>query len=379
MRNIYEFVETVLINKYWYLFNLNICSDDFSLGRARSILLEGLFVGLYDLKTLESRLDLLERQPYTVVYQTFLRNKLLKSASLIRFHQGGFRRTATQRLQELKHESFDFLDPTDRVKMEHDVLVTAFYGGSRGKTVAQRLQELKHESFDFLDPKDRVKMEEDAVNTALILSATRREGLHIGAQSTSVSSDTVAASIVKKFKSTHSVVVNTELEVMEAQFVALTNIIPQLAVLEDHAVRNAHKAQLRRESRARSKNGDVSRRKIDKAALRDSTTSTPTTPWHEFSEAEARKFTHSFVVWFLELGAPTIRKRLKYCLTQSPAHAHAGIKSFQTAMDGYDTRSSARCRAQSSAKASEKAVQHQPSVHGWFAGASSAASSTEPS
>ena len=217
MRNIYEFVKTVLINKYWYLFNLNICSDDFSLGRARSILLEGLFVGLYDLKTLESRLDLLERQPYTVVYQTFLRNKLLKSASLIRFHQGGFRRTATQRLQELKHESFDFLDPTDRVKMEHDVLVTAFYGGSRGKTVAQRLQELKHESFDFLDPKDRVKMEEDAVNTALILSATRREGLHIGAQSTSVSSDTVAASIVKKFKSTHSVVVNTELEVMEAQ------------------------------------------------------------------------------------------------------------------------------------------------------------------
>ncbi len=82
---------------------------------------------------------------------------------------------------------------------------------------------------------------------------------------------------------------------------------------------------------------------------------------------------------FNELGVTVIRKRLVHCLTQSPAHTHADIKSFLTVMDGYWTRRQAQMRVQTSAKTSEKVVQYQPSVYGWFTDTSSAASSTETS
>ena len=47
-------------------------------------------------------------------------------------------------------------------------------------------------------------------------------------------------SISKKFKNTHSVEVNADLESLEAQFVVLTSIIPQFPVLEDHAANKVH-------------------------------------------------------------------------------------------------------------------------------------------
>jgi hypothetical protein len=92
--------------------------------------------------------------------------------------------------------------------LEEQVVEVGMSTDSFGKTVSERLSELKHESFDFLEAHHCTKMEEDVMNTTLIVSVTRREGLQIGAQSTLASNDKVTTSIVKKFKNTHSVVDN---------------------------------------------------------------------------------------------------------------------------------------------------------------------------
>jgi hypothetical protein len=113
VRYVYEWSETRFIVKFRKLWRINVSEAGFHLGRAKSILLDGLFCRTWDPSTYPDKFAWLERQSYPQWYKDHLKGLLLKA----QYYSGGRGKSFEAQEAALQEGPLADLPPAKRFQM----------------------------------------------------------------------------------------------------------------------------------------------------------------------------------------------------------------------------------------------------------------------
>ncbi len=95
-------------------------------GRAKNILLDGLFCRSYDLSTYPGKFLWLEAQKYPQWYKDFLKKQLLQVQLKVKFHSGSFAKTPETQARDLEKECYNCLKPEQKEKFLQNAEIVSF-------------------------------------------------------------------------------------------------------------------------------------------------------------------------------------------------------------------------------------------------------------